>query len=119
MSKLKVDTLADSTDSSSTPIADVINGSARAWANISGEGTVTLRDSYNVSSVTDNGVGDYQLNFETPMPDDNYSATATTVGAAFASILSPNLNSVRAYTRANSDGDAIDRGSIYVTIHGN
>jgi hypothetical protein len=47
----------------------------RAWVNFNGTGTVAIRASGNVSSITDNGVGDYTVNFTTAMPDANYSAT--------------------------------------------
>ena len=46
----------------------------RAWVNFNGTGTVAIRASGNVSSITDNGTGDYTLNFTTAMPDANYSA---------------------------------------------
>jgi len=59
----------------------------RAWVNFDGIGTVSIRDSGNVSSITDNGTGDYTINFTTAMPDANYSAviynnasTGTTFG---------------------------------------
>lgn len=47
--------------------------SARAWVNFNGTGTVAIRASGNVSSITDNGVGDYTLNFATAIADANYS----------------------------------------------
>lgn len=45
----------------------------RAWVNFNGTGTVAIRASGNVSSITDNGVGDYTVNFTTSMPDANYA----------------------------------------------
>lgn len=45
----------------------------RAWVNFNGTGTVSIRDSGNVSSITDNGTGDYTVNFTTAMPDANYA----------------------------------------------
>jgi len=45
---------------------------ARAWVNFNGTGTVAIRASGNVSSITDNGTGDYTVNFTTAMPDANY-----------------------------------------------
>ena len=58
------------------------NGSApvyacRAWVNFDGTGVVSVIASGNVSSVTDNGVGDYTLNFATPMPNANYSISGS------------------------------------------
>jgi hypothetical protein len=47
---------------------------ARAWVNFNGTGTVAIRASGNVSSITDNGVGTYTVNFTTAMPDTNYGA---------------------------------------------
>ena len=48
----------------------------RAWVNFNGTGTVAIRASGNVSSITDNGVGDYTVNFITAMQDADYAATA-------------------------------------------
>jgi hypothetical protein len=45
----------------------------RAWVNFNGTGTVAIRASGNVSSITDNATGDYTVNFTTAMPDANYS----------------------------------------------
>jgi len=45
----------------------------RAWVNFDGDGTVSIRDSGNVSSITDNGTGDYAVNLTTAMQDTNYS----------------------------------------------
>ena len=47
--------------------------SARAWVNFNGTGTVAIRASGNVSSITDIGVGQYQVNFATAMSDVNYA----------------------------------------------
>jgi uncharacterized protein (AIM24 family) len=45
----------------------------RAWANFNGTGTVAIRASGNVSSITDNGTGDYTVNFTTALVDANYA----------------------------------------------
>lgn len=55
-----------------------VSGSAplymcRAWVNFNGTGTVAIRGSGNVSSITDNGTGKYTVNFTTAMPDVNYA----------------------------------------------
>jgi hypothetical protein len=50
----------------------------KAWCNFNGTGTVAIRASYNVSSITDNGTGDYTVNFTTAMVDANYSAICST-----------------------------------------
>ena len=48
----------------------------RAWVNFNGTGTVAIRASGNVSSITDNGAGDYTVNMTTAMPDANYAIKA-------------------------------------------
>jgi hypothetical protein len=49
----------------------------RAWVNFNGTGTVAIRASGNVTSITDNGTGDYTVNFTTAMPDANYNHNIT------------------------------------------
>jgi len=51
----------------------------RAWVNFDGTGTVAIRSSGNVSSITDNGTGNYTVNFTTAMVDGNYSAVGTAI----------------------------------------
>ena len=51
--------------------------SARAWVNFDGTGTPAIRASGNVSSITDNGTGDYTVNFTTAMPDINYACACS------------------------------------------
>jgi len=50
---------------------------ARAWVNFNGTGTVAIRASGNVSSITDNGAGNYTVNFTTAMPDANFATNIT------------------------------------------
>ena len=47
----------------------------RAWVNFNGQGTVAIRGSGNVSSITDNGTGKYTINFGTNMPNIDYAVT--------------------------------------------
>ena len=67
-----------------TPVKTALNASGnapiyacRAWVNFNGTGTVAIRGSGNVSSITDNGTGDYTVNFTTAMPDANYSVVTS------------------------------------------
>lgn len=71
---IKTDNLINSSGSLSVPIDTVVQGSAKAWTNFNGTGTVAIRVAFNVSSITDNGVGNYTVNFVTPITDANYSA---------------------------------------------
>jgi len=49
------------------------NYKCRAWVNFDGTGTPSIRESGNVSSITDEGTGQYTVNFTTAMPDTNYA----------------------------------------------
>jgi hypothetical protein len=66
---LVITTLSDGTNSTSA--TNCIQGSAKAWVNFNGSGGA-IRASYNVSSITVNGTGDYTVNFTNAMPDGNY-----------------------------------------------
>ncbi len=70
---IKADTLTHSTAGSVTT-NNVVNGSAKHWANLNGDGTIALRDSFNTASATDGGLGDYSFTFTNNMSDTNYLA---------------------------------------------
>ena len=55
-----------------------VQGSAKAWVNFNGVTTATINASYNVSSVTRNGTGDYTVNFTNAISDANYAVGITT-----------------------------------------
>jgi hypothetical protein len=71
---LVIGTLSDGTNSTSA--TNAITGSSKAWVNYNGVAT-TIRASYNVSSVTRNGTGDYTVNFTNAFVDANYVTVAT------------------------------------------
>ena len=75
-----------------TATGDAPSYSARAWVNFNGTGTVAIRASGNVSSITDNATGKYTVNFTTAMTDTNYCVNGTTIGSTIASYAT-NLNS--------------------------
>ena len=81
----------------------------RAWVNFVGTGTVSINTSGNVSSITDNAVGNYTVNFTTAMPDDDYSVNGSTSSAvnnnvfiAGATVL-PTTSAYRFNTRASTN----------------
>jgi hypothetical protein len=55
----------------------VVNGSAKAWVNFNGTGTIAARDSLNTSSLTDNGTGDYTVTISNALSNANYSFVGT------------------------------------------
>jgi hypothetical protein len=69
-------TLSDGTNTTSS--TNAIMGSAKAWVNFNGttSSPSTIRGSFNVSSVTKNGTGDYTVNFTTALADANYATVA-------------------------------------------
>jgi hypothetical protein len=79
----------------------------RAWVNFNGTGTVAIRASGNVSSITDNGTGDYYVNFTTPIVDVNYASVATGGLNRVMSVYSDPVQSTVNRVRLNSrDGAA-------------
>ena len=70
MSTLKVDTLQTTGGAGLYP--------AKAWVNFNGQGTVAIRDAGNVSSITDNGTGDYTTNFSASLASADYTVSGMT-----------------------------------------
>lgn len=58
------------------PTETLRRGSAKAWMNLNGSGTIALRDSFNVSSVVDNTTGDYTQNFTNALANSNYASNS-------------------------------------------
>ena len=71
MSEIRVTTISDTAGTG--PVTLTKQYASKAWVNFNGTGTVAIRGSGNVGSVTDNGTGDYTLNFTSAMADANYS----------------------------------------------
>jgi len=69
---LKADTLTHST-AGSLATNFVVEGSKKMWCNFQGNGTAAIRDSFNTSSILDNGTGDYRFTFTSAMNNVNYS----------------------------------------------
>ena len=74
-SELRVNTLKDAAGNNSIATSVVANGSAKAFVNLSGDSTVSIRGSYNTSGVTDNGTGDYTFAWSSSMNDINYTSS--------------------------------------------
>ena len=91
----------------------------RAWVNFNGTGTVAIRGSGNVSSITDGGTGKYTINFTTAMPDTNYAPTAATsqgiMDVPGATTPTKTTIALGANTRTNT-GVLIDVSSVSVSI---
>ena len=94
----------------------------RAWVNFNGTSTVAIRASGNVTSITDNGTGDYTVNFTTAMPDANYcaqyNAHADNVAAALGNAIttSRSTSSVKVLSYAASGLSQLDTETSEVAI---
>lgn len=78
MSEIRVTTLKDTSGGNSSSTADIFSGRAKAWVNFNGTSTVAIRANFNVNSITDNGTGDYTVNFSNALADANYAACMAT-----------------------------------------
>lgn len=73
MSTLRVNTLQNAAGTGQP----AMSGAAKAWVNFNGTGTVAIRAAFNVTSITDNGTGDYTVNFTTALEDANYAVVGS------------------------------------------
>jgi hypothetical protein len=104
-----------------TPSGSAPSYTCRAWVNFNGTGTVAIRASGNVSSITDNGTGDFTINFTTAMPDTNYScvgsikegANTTAINSIFTPAIYATGN-IRVLT--NNGATPVDMVNANVTI---
>ncbi len=107
---------------------DTAGGNAvKAWVNFNGTGTVAIRASYNVSSITDNGTGDYTVNFTTALSDANYvvnigSGNAISGGtytpglAVNDNAFTPTTSAVRMISVQASNGTFYDPMRLFISI---
>jgi hypothetical protein len=122
MSTLKTNTLSNVAGTASTAIENAINGSAKAWVNFNGTGTVAIRASYNVSSITDNGAGDYTVNFTTALADTNYcTVTGCSEGGGVGNLKvsaarAVSTSAVRLGTGDNNTDSIQDFDNVNVTV---
>jgi len=99
-------------------------GVAKAWVMFNGTGTVAIRASYNVSSITDNGTGDYTVNFTTAFSSANYGVSGcaqevsnnpTTV--SISSAANPTASACRINVQDDVSG-LVDSAYVSVTFFG-
>jgi len=78
MSTLKVNNLQDVNGANNSTPEQVAQGRAKAWLNMNGTGTVAIRDSFNVSSLTDQGTGQYRINLSISFANNDYCFASMT-----------------------------------------
>ena len=120
--KIKADQIEHST-AGSLDTQYVVGGSAKAWVNLNGTGTIAARDSLSVSGLVDNGTGDISVNFSSSMSNDDYSQS----GSSSSGAVSGTDTWINAYAWAtgyvsvgtnNSSQNLIDRAYVNVNVHG-
>jgi len=96
-------------------------GLAKCWVNFNGQGTIAARDSFNLSSLDDNGTGDYGVNMSSVFSSANHSAhgTCDAVGnysnVEINSVAASGIDSMRCW---NDNPATIDPSLVFATMHG-
>ena len=103
-----------------TPSGSAPSYTCRAWVNFNGTGTVAIRASGNVTSITDHGTGEYTVNFTTALPDRNYTVTQcagnTAANACYLNVwVTPTASSCRFLCRSDAAA-TIDANECNVAI---
>lgn len=115
MSTLKVNDIETTTGG--IPTINSQNLIPKVWVCFNGTGTVAIRDSENVSSITDNGTGDYTVNFTTALANTNYAvvggagpSTSGTTRTGVLGVRSPSTDQLTGSVRVNTSWNA-DNGA--------
>lgn len=122
MSTLAVGTIKSATTSPPTvqnSAGTEIGTFCRAWVNFNGTGTVAIRAGFNVSSITDNGTGDYTANFTVAMGDANYSVcgAGSIDGAGAESYVVPFTYASGSFRFETLNSGDTNQDSLYVNLN--
>ena len=118
---LRVNTLTDASSNNSIATSVVFGGTAKVWINFNGTGTIATRDSYNVTSITDQGTGLTDITIASDMGNTDYAPSGVcgeTSGTEMWEITSRAAGVLRVQTHKSDTGGAIDTTVCSVTIHG-
>lgn len=119
MSTLKVATIQDTSGNNSSTPSEVAQGRAKAWLNFNGTGTVAVRDSFNVSSLTDNGTGTYTVNFTNAMANSNYAVAGLNGDGMYARTSTPSTTTTyKVGTFVTSNSTNTDFENNYLAFFG-
>ena len=126
MSTLKVNNLQDINGANNSTPEQVAQGRAKAWINFNGTTATSatdmtgVGDSFNVSSLIDNGTGQYRVNFTNAMSNANYSSVATSIyiSGAYQILTNTELNtSYVEVANQNLNNAAVD-GKVCIAVFG-
>lgn len=121
MSTLRIGTLESLSGSNSVSQTTIFSGTAKTWSNLNGQLTIAARDNFNVSSYTDNGTGDYDVNLSSAMIDANqatlgYAGEGTTQ-YLISSLVTQTASNFHQRT-FNNGGSFFDCDHLFTAIHG-
>ena len=122
--KIVADTLEHST-AGSIATNYVVEGSAKAWVNVDGTGTVAFRDSFNATSLTDHGTGEYSHSFVSSMANVNHASSglnnalfAANFNRSMSLVEAASASSVRYKSGPADNASQEDQESSQVITHG-
>lgn len=125
VTNIRADNFGNRAGTSSISADTVLQGTAKIWANMNGTGTIATRDSFNVSSLTDGGIGFYALNFSSVRPSANYqfsgtiSAAVENSSSSARSVVATILNvGAVSFVGCVGAGTALDWDYVHVAING-
>ena len=103
-----------------------LSGAAKAWINFNGTGTIAIRDSFNVSSITDNDTGRYQITFTNAFSNTNYApvmfnnSTSTENYSSFDNQWQGGMTLATTYLQVSSYGSSAfaDSAQFFVVVFG-
>ncbi|MAV98188.1 MAG: hypothetical protein CML81_00075 [Rhodobiaceae bacterium] len=124
---LRVNTLTDASSNNSTAMSTINQGTAKAWVNLNGTGTIATRDSFNVSSLSDTATGEHEVTLSSAFSDTNYATSNASAGGS--PLTSSNYNRVMesvgsatnkldCITYAPNNGSIVDISHIQIIAHG-
>ena len=123
MSTLKTSNIQDTSGGNNSTPEEIGKGRAKAWINLNGDNTPTARESYNISSITDNATGNYTFNFTNAMSTANF-AFACCVGdqnhtstVRAMTYMSSTTTSLQLLAETSS-GSNIDEAYVCVVVFG-
>ena len=116
------DTLTHST-AGSIATNYVVNGSAKAWVNFNGTGTIAARDSLNLSSLTDAGGGNYGITVSSAFGNSDYMAAGMSQDTGVGDFVGINnsttpTTTVFRFYNFNNTSSVVDTARVFVAFHG-
>ena len=118
MSTLKVNNLQDINGANNSTPEQVAQGRAKAWVRFDGTGTVSITDSFNISSITDNGTGRYGFDFTNNMANGNFAVSISTVEDSDAGSNTSEYTTSGFNVFTTDDGNFTDRPIVHAVVFG-